>query len=375
MSGLEQRDRPGAGRRVAGPAAADRRRPARARARATAGTQHRAVDVVAVVLSGSLHHRWDGDVPLAAGDVAVLRAGSGLDHDEVAGDDGARVLQCYLRSADPGRRAGPRGAPRGVRAGWTWTGPTPGCGWRRVTRRATPCRRDCSSCAARTAWSWSEQPGRRGGRGRGWRWSGSWTPPARPGPPTGQDPLPPRTRSSRRDPAGGRRVREWGACRPAPPICSPPPTTTPTAPIDLRRRLHRHPEIGLHLPRTQATGARGLRRPAGRGDHRDSRPARWSASCAVPGPARPTCCAATWTPCPCTRTPGCRSPPRCPAPCTPAGTTPTWRCCSAPPGCWPSAATSWPARSCSWSSRGRRASTAPASCSRRACSTSSRRRR
>jgi hypothetical protein len=33
--------------------------------------------------------------------VAVLRAGSGLDHDEVAGDDGARVLQCYLRSADP----------------------------------------------------------------------------------------------------------------------------------------------------------------------------------------------------------------------------------------------------------------------------------
>jgi redox-sensitive bicupin YhaK (pirin superfamily) len=63
--------------------------------------EHRAVDVVAVVLTGTLHHRWDGDVPLAAGDVAVLRAGSGLDHDEVAGDDGARVLQCYLRSAEP----------------------------------------------------------------------------------------------------------------------------------------------------------------------------------------------------------------------------------------------------------------------------------
>jgi redox-sensitive bicupin YhaK (pirin superfamily) len=61
---------------------------------------HRAVDVVAVVLSGTLHHRWDGDVPMTAGDVAVLRAGSGLDHDEVAGDDGARVLQCYLRSAE-----------------------------------------------------------------------------------------------------------------------------------------------------------------------------------------------------------------------------------------------------------------------------------
>lgn len=63
--------------------------------------EHRAVDVVAVVLSGSLHHRWDGDLRMTAGDVAVLRAGAGLAHDEVAGDDGARVLQCYLRSAAP----------------------------------------------------------------------------------------------------------------------------------------------------------------------------------------------------------------------------------------------------------------------------------
>lgn len=62
---------------------------------------HRAVDVVAVVLSGSLGHRWGDGARLAAGDVAVLRAGAGLEHDEVAGDDGARVLQCYLRSADP----------------------------------------------------------------------------------------------------------------------------------------------------------------------------------------------------------------------------------------------------------------------------------
>ncbi len=63
---------------------------------------HRAVDVVAVVLAGELHHRWDDDVPLGAGDVAVLRAGTGLEHDENAGGTGARVLQCYLRSADPG---------------------------------------------------------------------------------------------------------------------------------------------------------------------------------------------------------------------------------------------------------------------------------
>jgi redox-sensitive bicupin YhaK (pirin superfamily) len=63
--------------------------------------EHRAVDVVAVVLAGSLRHAWGDGADLRAGDVAVLRAGSGLEHDEVAGDDGARVLQAYLRAADP----------------------------------------------------------------------------------------------------------------------------------------------------------------------------------------------------------------------------------------------------------------------------------
>jgi quercetin 2,3-dioxygenase len=62
---------------------------------------HRAVDVVAVVLAGSLRHRWGDGAAMAAGDVAVLAAGAGLEHDEIAGDDGARVLQCYLRSAAP----------------------------------------------------------------------------------------------------------------------------------------------------------------------------------------------------------------------------------------------------------------------------------
>ena len=63
---------------------------------------HRDVDVVAVVLAGSLVHRWARDAQLRAGDVGVLRAGSGLAHDEVAGDDGAHVVQTYLRAADPG---------------------------------------------------------------------------------------------------------------------------------------------------------------------------------------------------------------------------------------------------------------------------------
>ncbi len=63
--------------------------------------EHAAVDVVAVVLAGSLRHGWGDGALLAAGDVAVLRAGTGLVHDESAGDDGARVLQCYLRPAEP----------------------------------------------------------------------------------------------------------------------------------------------------------------------------------------------------------------------------------------------------------------------------------
>jgi redox-sensitive bicupin YhaK (pirin superfamily) len=63
--------------------------------------EHRAVDVVAIVLAGGLRHRWGNGADLAAGDVAVLRAGAGLEHDEVAGEEGVRVLQCYLRSADP----------------------------------------------------------------------------------------------------------------------------------------------------------------------------------------------------------------------------------------------------------------------------------
>ncbi|TFV57936.1 hypothetical protein E4P41_13840 [Geodermatophilus sp. DF01-2] len=66
---------------------------------------HRAVDVVAVVLAGSLRHGWGPGTVVAAGDVAVLRAGTGLEHDEVAGDDGVHVLQTHLRSARPGAPA------------------------------------------------------------------------------------------------------------------------------------------------------------------------------------------------------------------------------------------------------------------------------
>jgi redox-sensitive bicupin YhaK (pirin superfamily) len=62
---------------------------------------HRAVDVVAVVVAGSLSHAWGSGAALGTGDIGVLRAGQGLTHDEQAGPDGVRVLQCYLRPADP----------------------------------------------------------------------------------------------------------------------------------------------------------------------------------------------------------------------------------------------------------------------------------
>lgn len=64
--------------------------------------EHRAVDVVAIVLAGEVRHEWVDVAAMVPGDVAVLRAGTGLEHDETAGDAGARVLQCYLRAAEPG---------------------------------------------------------------------------------------------------------------------------------------------------------------------------------------------------------------------------------------------------------------------------------
>jgi len=95
------------------------------------GRHHHAdVDVVAVVLAGSLRHAWGQEAAIGPGDVAVLRAGRGLEHDEVAGAGGAHVLQCYLRSAAPGAQPAHDVLPRPT--GWVdlgrpdarlWLGP------------------------------------------------------------------------------------------------------------------------------------------------------------------------------------------------------------------------------------------------------------
>jgi len=90
---------------------------------------HADVDVVAVLLAGSLRHAWGSDAVLGPGDVAVLHAGRGLDHDEVAGAGGAHVLQAYLRPVEPGGRPAHDVLPRS--SGWVdlgrpdarlWTG-------------------------------------------------------------------------------------------------------------------------------------------------------------------------------------------------------------------------------------------------------------
>jgi quercetin 2,3-dioxygenase len=90
---------------------------------------HRAVDVVAVVLAGTVRHAWGGGAVLAAGDVAVLRAGTGLEHDEVAGGGGARVLQTYLRAAAPA--AAPAHEVRPAATGWVDLGRTDARLWLR----------------------------------------------------------------------------------------------------------------------------------------------------------------------------------------------------------------------------------------------------
>jgi redox-sensitive bicupin YhaK (pirin superfamily) len=77
---------------------------------------HRDVDVVAVVLAGSLAHRWGEGAELRAGDVGILRSGAGLQHDEQAGAAGAHVVQTYLRAATPG--APPVHEVRSAPAGW-----------------------------------------------------------------------------------------------------------------------------------------------------------------------------------------------------------------------------------------------------------------
>ena len=122
---------------------------------------HAAVDVVVVVLDGSLRHGWGERATMGAGDVGVLRAGTGLVHDESAGDAGARVVQSLPARPSTRPRTRPpdecAGRPPAV-AGWVdLRRPDAGL-WVARVRPRTPwrCRRACRVVA----------PGRRERPGR-----------------------------------------------------------------------------------------------------------------------------------------------------------------------------------------------------------------
>ena len=114
--------------------------------------------------------------------------------------------------------------------------------------------------------------------------------------------------------------------------------------VEVRRRIHRHPELGLELPGTQsvvleALDGLGLDVSLGRADDLGGGGARRRAP-----RARPPSCGATWTGCRWSSTPASTTPRRSNGPCTPAATTPTWPCWSGPPACCPVAAASLPGR-------------------------------
>ena len=121
----------------------------------------------------------------------------------------------------------------------------------------------------------------------------------------------------------------------------------------------RAPRARSRAARHAGDGAGGARRPAAHRHHRPARPPRWWRCSTATSPGRPCCCAATWTPSRCPRTPGSTTPAGSMAPCTRAATTPTRRCSPARPGCWQAAGARSGAGSCSCSSPARRATPAP----------------
>ena len=115
--------------------------------------------------------------------------------------------------------------------------------------------------------------------------------------------------------------------------------------VEIRRRLHRRPEIGLQLPGTQAMVSRSCARSgssAGSGGTTDSVTAVIEG--ARPGPT--ILLRADMDGLPLTEETGLEFASETPARCTPAATTPTWRCCWEPRACSWSGGTRWPDACC-----------------------------
>lgn len=73
--------------------------------------RHRGLDVVTAVLAGELHHDGPGRTVLAAGGTAVLHAGAGVEHSEVAGPGGCRFVQAWLLAEPEGAASYEQGVP------------------------------------------------------------------------------------------------------------------------------------------------------------------------------------------------------------------------------------------------------------------------
>ena len=126
--------------------------------------------------------------------------------------------------------------------------------------------------------------------------------------------------------------------------------------VQLRHDLHRHPELGLDLPRTQekvleALADLPLEITLGKGLTSVGAVLRGTAGDPVRRADRPTVLLrADMDALPLQEETGVDFTSTWPTACMPAATTCTRPCWSAPPACWPSGGTSWPATSSSCSS-------------------------
>jgi hippurate hydrolase len=129
--------------------------------------------------------------------------------------------------------------------------------------------------------------------------------------------------------------------------------------VTLRRRIHRHPEIGLTLPRTQRAVLEAI---DGLGLEVRTGQATTSVTATLQGeqPGRTILLRADMDALPLREDTGLPFASEVEGAMHAWATTLTWRCWSAPRGCWRRDGRRSPAESCSCSSRARRVTTAPA---------------
>ena len=125
---------------------------------------------------------------------------------------------------------------------------------------------------------------------------------------------------------GPRPVPTMSPCPSTPPPCARKPRTCSRPPSSCDASCTAGPRSATSCRVTQEHRPRRARRAAASTSRSTRRRAASPPCSPATGRARRSCCAATWTPCRCTRTPGSTSRRATTARCTPAATTPTRRC-------------------------------------------------